>query len=352
MDMKARHYILLLAALTGCTSRPEAPARVQRVNVAEAEMAGGDTVWFSGVAQASEEVNVSFRVGGPIVRMLVREGDYVQRGQSVALMDRRDYEVQLASTRAEYDRVKADADRISAMFRERTTTAQMYDQARYSLQQITQKLDHHSHQLADTRLVAPVSGYVSQRLHEAGETVDAGMPVLTLAAGDGVEVEVNVSARDYSRLDSLTDFTCRFESLDHRILPLTLVRTARVANANQLYTLRLAVQGAYDRKSVTPGMTTMVCARVADGRGKPLVRIPSSALLRRDGHTWVFVCEAQQRVKAMAVRVDRLLSDGSALVEGIQRGDCVVSTGVRHLQDGQRVEPLPQPSATNVGNML
>ena len=50
---------------------------------------------YPGKTRPSDEVNVSFRVSGPIVSMRVNEGDYVKKGQLIAEMDQRDYNLQL-----------------------------------------------------------------------------------------------------------------------------------------------------------------------------------------------------------------------------------------------------------------
>ena len=45
-------------------------------------------------------------------------------------------------------------------------------------------------------------------------------------------------------------------------------------------------------------------------------------------------------------------SDGTATVEGLSAGELVVSAGVRHLVDGQRVEVVKPSSESNVGDLL
>ncbi|MGN0221639.1 MAG: efflux RND transporter periplasmic adaptor subunit [Prevotella sp.] len=354
MSFRISLFMAPLLLLTACGGKSPRSQEVPCVYVAEAVGADGDNsvVSFPGRTVASEEVNVSFRVSGPLVRMAVKEGDYVRKGQLIAEMDSRDYRLQLAATEAEYNRIQSDARRVTAMYRETTTTEQNYDQARYALQQITQKLENHRNQLADTRLTAPVAGYVKERLHEAGETVSAGMPIVSIAAGDGVEVEINVSARDYSRQDCLDDFRCTIDALDGSSLPLHPVRTGRVANANQLYSVRYAVTGEYDRRAVTPGMSTIVYARVQTA-DSAVVGIPSAAVFRHEGRSCVYIySEARHEVRRREVQPLSASPDGSLTVRGVRLGEKVVAAGVRHLEDGQQVKAVPQPSATNVGGMM
>lgn len=344
---------LSLAVLVACGGKQSVKSDVRKVNIAEVLPASvSDSVSYPGTTRSAEEVTVSFRVSGPLTKVAVKEGDYVSQGQLIATMDSRDYQLQLAATQAEYDRIKADAERVIGMYNEGTATAQNYDQARYGLQQITQKLDNHRNQLSDTRLTSPVSGYVKEKYHESGETVSAGMPIVTLSSGDRVEVEINVSARDYARLSSLTSFRCRIDALGQQLLPLEMVRTSAVANATQLYTLRFAITGSYNRRQLTPGMTALVYAQVSADNSSD-VRLPSSALLDKDGHTSVFVYSPDKgMVTKRDVKVRSLNPDGTAIVGGLESGLSVVSSGVSYLIDGQRVQPIKTASSTNIGGML
>ncbi len=344
---------LSLAIMTGCGGGKERKEEVRKVNVAEVK-AGSvkDRVTFPGTTRSAEEVNISFRISGPLTKVTVKEGDYVRKGQLIATMDARDYELQLAATKAEYDRIKGDAERVTAMYKEGTTTAQNYDYARYGLQQVTQKLANHRNQLADTRLLSPISGFVKERLHEAGETVSAGMPIVSISSGDRIEVEINVSARDYARMQQLSDFRCTINALGNEPMVLERIRTSAMANATQLYTLRFAIKGKYDRRLLTPGMSALVSAMTTADDSTD-VTIPSSAITNKDGHTFVFLYSAKTgKITGKDIEVKEINTDGTALVSGLSAGNTIVITGVRYLTEGQQVEPVKAPSETNIGGML
>ena len=60
-----------------------------------------------------------------------------------------------------------------------------------------------------------------------------------------------------------------------------------------------------------------------------------------------------QQVKLRPVKPREILNNGTVIVsEGLKAGDLVVTAGVHVLHDGERVEPLPEVSPTNVGGML
>ncbi|MCR5313119.1 MAG: efflux RND transporter periplasmic adaptor subunit [Bacteroidaceae bacterium] len=355
MKVSTFTYLFSVAVITlsSCSNNVDATDESVYVNVVEAVNADRlGTHSFTGKTKAAEEANVAFRVSGPISSIRVKVGDRVSKGQVIAEMDNRDYQVQLNATQAEYDQVKADAERVIALYKEGNTTSQNYDKARYGLQRITQKLENHKNQLADTKLRTPISGYVKEKLHEAGETVGAGMPVLTISGGVGLEVEIYMSAQDYARRDKFTSYYCQFDLYGDEKFPLKIVSVSSEANVSQLYTVRLRIDGEYDTKKITAGMSTMVYA-AEEEEDHGVVNLPTSAILSKNGKTSVFVYNAQNGVvNQHDVEVLDLNRDGSVNLKGLKKGTKIVSTGVHHLVDGAKVKPLAPKTSTNVGGLL
>lgn len=309
---------------------------------------------FPGRVKAAQDVNLSFKVAGTLQRIYVDEGDAVRKGQLLAELDPTDYQVQLDATEAEYKQVKADAERVMALYKENGTTASANDRARYGLQQIEAKRANHRNQLAYTRLYAPFDGRVQQRFFDGKETVGAGMPVLTVLGTERPEVEINLPASSYVRRNEFAGYTCTFDVLPGQTLALEPVGILPKANANQLYTMRLRLQNAGGEGRPAPGMSTWVTIQLSSDSLSSRVKVPSGALLEQDGKSFVFVYDAgRHTVHRRPVAISRLLSDGSALVTGdLPCGCLVVSSGVHHVTDGGKVQLLPRQSQTNVGGLL
>ena len=338
---------LVLAACSGGKAETEEPVCVKTA-VAEA-IGNGGSVAYPGRTLSASEVVASFRVSGPLKQVLVDEGDYVKKGQLIAVMDARDYEVQLAATEAEYAQAEAEAGRIEALYKEQATTASVYDQARYGLAQLAEKLANHRNQLADTRLLAPASGFVRGRLHEAGETVSAGMGVVALSTDEALEVEIRVTATDYGRMEDLenAEATIGGERYGAKV-----VRVSRTADASQLYSVRLSLSGGEQAggKTLTPGMSASVTLHFTGG-AETCVSVPSTALLHKDGECVVWVVESG-KARRQTVTLEAVHTDGSAQVKGLAAGTTVVCAGVSSLTDGQAVEAIAPASQANVGSLI
>ena len=71
---------------------------------------------FPGIAKATQEVDLAFRVSGPLTELPINVGDVVSKGDIVARIDPRDFQVQVNNARGQLDRAKAQLKRAEADF--------------------------------------------------------------------------------------------------------------------------------------------------------------------------------------------------------------------------------------------
>jgi RND family efflux transporter MFP subunit len=343
----------LMLSASACTNRRADRETVRTVKADTVRVYGEKPgVTFPGKVKAASDVNLAFRISGPIAKIYVEEGRRVSRGQLLAEMDSRDYAVQLDATEAEYKQVKAEAERVIALYEKNGVTANDYDKAVYGLRQITAKYEAHRNALADVKLCAPFDGYVQKRFFEANETVGAGMPVVSMIGTGVPEVEINIPASDFVRRSRFDSFTCTVDIYPGRVFPLELIGVARKANLNQLYAMRLRISEVAEQMPA-PGMAAMVNV-VFKSENVATVSIPLSAVFEVNGVSTVWIYRSDtQTVEARAVETDAVLTDGTVTVTGgLQAGETVVTAGVHSLREGERVRLLPAASSTNRGGLL
>lgn len=345
--------LIALSLLSHACSRKTDEKTTTHVRLFTVRPSGATSVQdFPGRVMAAEEVNQAFKVSGTLMRIHVEEGNRIYQGQLIAEIDPRDYQLQFDAVEAEYRQIKAEAERVMALYADSVATADAYDKARYGLQQITAKYENARNQLADTRIYAPFDGYVQKRLFDPPTVVAAGMPVVTLISEGNQEIEINIPASTYMNRNEITSFSASFDFIPGQPVPLRLISIAPKANANQLYTVRLSVpQGLTAQPS--PGMSAMVNVVFNDTiNGK--TEVPSSALFKKDGNSCVWVYDGNSgTIGQRAVSVERLDTEGNAIViRGIAAGEQIVVSGVHKLNDKQQVEPMSPESDTNIGGLL
>jgi RND family efflux transporter MFP subunit len=307
---------------------------------------------FPGKVKAASEVNLSFRIAGPIAKMNVNAGNYVRKGQVLAEMDSRDYQTQLSATEAEYKQIKAEAERVMELYGKGSVTPNDYDKANYGLKQITAKYDAHKNALADTKLLAPFDGYIQKRFFDPNETVGAGTPVISMINAGVPEVEINIPSFEFIQRDKFESFYCTVDIYPNRVFALDLMGITQKANLNQLYTMRLRIKD-HEKPLPSPGMVTLVTIQYKAGKSQ-WVTIPYPALfeIKDVSSVWVYNPDSQT-VSARQVTIYDILTNGTVIIsEGLKAGEIVISAGVRFLKEGEKVRLLPPVSPTNAGGLL
>lgn len=342
--------------LAGCGTNGEQGRKeesIPYVRTAIAESIGSTRiVSYPGRIQPEKDVNLSFRVAGPIAAVHFREGQHVCKGDTLAEIEERDYALQLEATTAKYEQAKAEAGRVIELADRGSAAQNDYDKARYGLEQMTALYNAHKNALNDTKMTAPFDGYVQQIHFEAGETVGAGMPVVTLISDNAPVVRVDIPATDFASIDNALRSWCTVDIYSDRTFRLDLIDITKKANLNQLFTARYALRPASDGTTPHPGTGTAVYIEFNSGEDAS-VSIPATALFESQGQSCVWVVDRDGRVERRSVTAEDIDRDGNArITSGLNAGETVVAAGVHSLKEGEQVRILPGASATNVGNLL
>ena len=239
-----RHYLFpvvgIILGFSACRSSETNEKQVLMVKTETVKNYENELqVTYPGCVKAAADVDLAFRVAGPIIRIPVQVGSFVRKGEVIAEIDPRDYEVQYKATEAEYKQIKSEAERVIELYNRKSVPENDYDKAVYGLQQITSKYNAHKNALKDTRLVAPFDGYIQKKYFDTDETVAAGMPVISMIDTRYFEVEIDVPSSDYVRRHHFNRFTAVADVFPDRVFPLELIDVTKKANLNQLYQMRL-----------------------------------------------------------------------------------------------------------------
>jgi RND family efflux transporter MFP subunit len=353
---------LLLAVLTGCEKKVEALKEPPRlVNAVKLEAAGalieGE---FPGRAEAAREVELSFRVTGRLIELPTKVGDAVRGGQTIAQLDRRDFDVaitaiegQLAKATADVEVAQSDLDRglniqkenpgaISQAVIEQRQGA--LKQAKANVVSTQARLEDAKNALNDTALQAPFDAVVVERYVENFEEVQAKRPVLRLVDASKVKMTFQLPEQHINRLAQVESFTCRFDALPGVGVPAQVHEVGTEAlSSTRTYPVTL-IMDQPEGAPVLPGMSGKVKVRLKSGAMETAssMVVPTGAVFvdtADQKFVWVVDPESK-RVKKQPVKVGPVVRQG-LLVEGLTPGTWIVTAGVHFLQDNQEVR-LPE----------
>lgn len=392
--MKPIRYfaIISLALLTASCGQPKQKAapEIYTVGVSPVQMAD-DTykITVSGVITPVDNPSkVSFLVNGRVAMVMPREGSYVKQGDVLAEIDRTDYIQNLAKARAQadmaraayakaasparveqltqakiaYDRSADEYRRMKMLYDNKSlapndfekfkaayeSAQQQYDmaktgaqpedkaQAKAALDQAVAYVKLAEKALGDTTLRAPVSGFISKRLIEPGDTASAGYPVFEIVGMDPVEVNAGIPETDVHLAKVGQTAAVSIPALPGQ----KFAGKIRVVNVSadpttRTYMTRITVPNP--SHAIKIGMVAE--ASVDTGKQIKEMTVPVSAVLRDpQGATIVYVYyPSKKRVYSRRVETGTAVGQSTVITAGLKTGEMIVTAGQEKLADGLEV---------------
>ena len=204
--------------------------------------------------------------------------------------------------------------------------------------------------LDSTVIRAPITGTILERAVEKGEFVTTSFVgergakgyVVTLADLNDLQVELDISQDDFSRLSMKQQATIRTDAFPDRSYRGYIAEIAPEAN-RQKATVQVKVQVADPDSYLRPEMNAQVGflapeepsngERAASGTR---ITVPSASVRDREGRKTVLVV-LQGRARERPVRIGDLTAEGVVVTEGLIGGEDIVVNPPGNLEDGGRV---------------
>ena len=342
-----------LAVSAGCGdgAEEEAPAVRPVKSMVVGDVLSG-TRSFPGKVEASERVDLSFRVSGPLIELPVERGQEVARGQLLARIDPRDYRIALDEAEAAYTKAEADYQRYQSLYEKDAVSISELDFHRAQRDVAKARMDNAEADLDYTYLRAPFAGLIGNRYVENFEEVQVNQVICSVHDVNHLDIVVDVPehliAHAGDVLNADLDVIARFEADPGREFALRFKEVAAQADpATQTYELRLTMPQP-EGLTVLPGMTAEVVSRgsrTVSGETR-IFTVPASAVFPSvDGEAqavWV-LDQGAMTVHRREVEIGAVTGSGSIeVLGGLGPGERIVVAGVSHLREGMKVRLMEE----------
>ncbi len=358
--------LLMVFILPGCQEeipKKEVIRPVWAMKVGDAASMAGR--WFPGRAKATQEVDLSFRVAGPLITRPIDVGDEVKKDQILARIDPRDFETnlrnvqgQLAKVKAALKRAQADFDRISRIRKQDpgAVSEAMVDRAREAMDRskaeiksLTAAVEAAKDQLNYTYLKASFDGTVVAIYVENFEYVKAKQPIARIIDHSQIEMIVNVPESLITYADDVTKVRIRFDTFQDREFSGQIKEIGREASQKTRTYPVTVIMGQPEDIKILPGMAGQASGEVQQSQESQQQRItvPIGAVFTPDTEkqNYVWVIDDQTKTATRrAVATGELTETGINIVEGLKPGEWIAIAGVHSLREGQQVRILEQAS--------
>jgi RND family efflux transporter MFP subunit len=346
-------WVLKSPAAPAATVAPSANAGLSVSAVTPQQATWGRSLQLSGGLFAWQTASISSEEAGlRVAEVLVDVGSVVKRGQLLARLnddtvqaELRSQQAAVAQARAKLAQAKAEADRSrmvkdsGALSDQQVTSYLIAEQtAQASLDAALATLDSQRIKIAHTRILAVDDGVISSRSATLGNVVATGTELFQLVRQRRVEWRAEVTGKQISSLKPGQTANITLPDGSQVAGRLRLVSpTLDSGTRNGLAYVDLPVgsaasAGMYVRGEINIGQT-------------PALTVPSSAVVLRDGNSYVFEKDGDtQKVAQRQVQTGRRVGDLVEITSGIGAQAQLVLSGGAFLKDG---DPVQWTSATS-----
>jgi len=300
-----------------------------------------------GTVQAVSQATVRAKVAAEVKRVLVREGDRVRAGQTLAEFDTAHLRAQLAERRAAVAAAQADlatAERTrnqnAELYKQKFISQSAYEASDSAFQAKAAAVELAKAQLEQTQIMlddaivrSPIAGLVAKRYVQPGEKVGFDAPLLQLVDLSTLEVQAQASLADIAKIKPGMPASVQIEGLAERSFPGRVERINPAAEPGTR-SINVYVSLANEGSLLKAGMFARVRLTMAAEREAPA--LPFSAVRGEGAQTYVWLV-ARDRLERRPVTIGTRDERGHfvEILSGLQSHEDVIATKFDNLQHGQ-----------------
>ncbi len=330
-------YMLLLS---GCGKEPEnhsLPKSVEAIPVkviylSRVEVTG--SVHSSGQFTTDDETMLSFKTGGIVDRVYVKEGDRIRKGQLLATLDLTEISSQVNQIQIAFEKAARDYNRFENLRKDSVITLEQLQNSKTGLELARQQLIASKFNLQYSEIRAPHDGVILKILANEGQIIGSGMPVLQTSSKGRTDwiLRVAVSDKEWANIRLNDKVSVQIEALD--ISDQQAYVSSKAENADQMtgsFSIDLKLNNAREL-NIASGMFGK--AEIMLSQKNLVWQIPYDALL--DGNAdqgFVFVTNDNTNAIKVPVKIDAIDGKNIIVSKGLDGYISLIVSGSAYLTD-------------------
>jgi multidrug efflux system membrane fusion protein len=340
--MKTSHLVIAFSILlsSGCrnttvkTVTPEIPA-VRTAKVISATIS--IPIHSSGVLVSDEEMKLSFKTGGIVSKIPVKEGDRVKKGDTLATLNLSEIKGQESLARNGYEKAVRDYTRAKNLYTDSVATLEQMQNAATAMHLAESNLNIVLFNLTHSTITAPENGIILKQFVRPNELVAPGSPVFYFGTSGGKwKVKTGLSDRDIVKINKGDSGIVTVDTWPGIKFPGVVSQVGEISDPlTGTYATELTLSSTAYR------LATGFIAEVDlfPARKENFNMIPVEALVEADGKEgYVYVLSDSSTVRKLKVEIITIIGSKAAIRGDLERIREVVSEGAPYLKEGDKVK--------------
>ena len=287
-----------------------------------------------GNVTSDQNVMVNPEIGGTITSVLVKEGQRVSAGQTIATVDGSIVRQQIQEIKKRLELATQIYDRQANLWSQKIGSEVQYLQTKNNKEALEENLKTVQTQLNKTAITAPISGVIDEVYSNKGEIANPAQPVVRIVNLSKVKVEAQIS-------ESYLKYIKQGDIVNLKFPALGLEKDAKIAFVgqsidarNRTFTIQLNLNNSDNL--LKPNLLAMV--KIKDFEQKDGIAIPSNLIQRAsNGDKFIFTVNDKKVVKKIIIEPSISYEGKALIIKGLSNNDKVIIEGYNEVVDGQNV---------------
>ncbi len=283
------------------------------------------------------------QINGIIKKRIFEQGSFVKEGQQLYQIEPQVYQIAYDRAKIALKSALAKKERYQKLLELDAVSKQEHDEAATELAQAQADFKKSKTELAYTKVLAPISGYVGKSNIPSGMLVTANQAevLTTIIQIDPVYVDMTQPSKEAEKLSeqkgipvSLTIDEVPYENQGVFLFSETFVDDSTDS-------VRLRAEFSNKNKKLMPGMFVTAKLHL---KSFEAITIPQRATIRgNDGNLIVWVVDENNIAKPRPIKSSQAFNDTWIVEEGLNEGEKIIYEGFQKIADGAKVNPVLAP---------
>lgn len=315
--------------------KPSGPVSVNYI-VASTSTISQD-VYTAGKVGAMNELTIKPEIQGRVISVNFKEGSMVNKGELLVQLNDAELKAQVQKNKALLRLAEEKSERLKKLLEIKGVSQEEYDSQQNEVETLKADQAFLSAQLAKTSILAPFSGQIGLKNISEGDILSLGQNIASLVQLDPVYIEFSIPEK-YAHLLK-KDLPVEF-SLDKKSAETMSASVYAIEPKIDEVTKTLKARALYHGKEqIYPGAFVKVFLKM--GNKEESILLPTQCVIPIFKGQKVYLCKGGKMQEAKVITGIRL-EDKIQILEGINAGDTVLTTGLMTVKKDSPLKLLEQ----------
>jgi RND family efflux transporter MFP subunit len=293
-----------------------------------------------GILSSTKEIRLSFKTGGIVDRIYVKEGQRVKKGTLLAKLKLDEMQATFMQAQSAMAKAERDLERVNNLYTDSVATLEQKQDTETALNIATANYKIAEFNLMHSKITAPENGKVFKQFIEENELIAPGVPVFYFgSSGEKWLVKVSITDRDIIKISFGDSAEVSFDPYPEAIFPAMVTEIAETVDPlTGMYDVELQL----DQKKFRLMSGFFARVSIYPGKKQKYDLIPIEALVEADEESgYIFTMAKPQDTmiaKKIAVKIGPIIDNQVVIMEGLKNIEYVITKGSAYLEEGTKIE--------------